>query len=309
MRFRSTATTIVTGLLLGLPLHASSQTVEDLAKDPNLFLNVAQKAMKWNEPAEPAKVVGPIYFVGTKGLGAWLIVTSEGHILLNTGMPGSGKMIAKSIRDLGFDPKDIKLLLSSHAHIDHVGGHAFIEKLSGARVVLMAEGVDLMTSGGKNDFFYRDLPNFEYDPLKVDVVLRDGDTIKLGDVALTALLTQGHCKGATTWTTNVVDNGRIYSVVFPDGSGANPGYRLMASPSYAGIDKDFRDTFHVLESLKPDIWLALHNETYGFKEKSARSVKEGAEAWVDPEGYRKFVVDQRAKFEATINKELGEPPQ
>ena len=157
-----------------------------------------------------------------------------------------------------------------------------------------------------DDFFYKGLPNFEYEPVAVDLIFRDGDTIKLGDIALTGLLTEGHCKGATTWTTNVVDNEKVYSVVFPDGTGVNPGYREMKSASYPGIDKDYRRTFHILESLKPDIWLALHNEVYGFNDKRARSAKEGAQAWVDPEGYRKYVIEQREKFETTANKEMCE---
>src|SRR6186997_1693602 len=94
----------------------------------NLFLTTARTALKWDEPAEPAKIIGPIYFVGTKGLGSFLIKGSEGDIVLYTGMPGSGPMIEKSIVKLGFDPKDVKLILTGHAHCDHAGGHAYLQK-------------------------------------------------------------------------------------------------------------------------------------------------------------------------------------
>ena len=104
-------------------------------------------------------------------------------------------------------------------------------------------------------------------------MFRDGDTIKLGDVALTARLTPGHTKGATTWITNVVEDGKIYRVVFPDGTGVNPGYRVAKNPSYPGISDDYPRTFYILESLKPDIWLAPHLETFDFEGKRARVTK------------------------------------
>src|SRR5688572_25199756 len=107
---------------------------EELANNPPLFLEVARKALKWDEPAEPTKIVGPIYSVGTKGLSVFLIKTTEGLILINTAMPGSGPMTEEAIRKLGFDPKDIKLLLVGHAHSDHAGAHAYLQKLSGAKV-------------------------------------------------------------------------------------------------------------------------------------------------------------------------------
>jgi metallo-beta-lactamase class B len=141
----------------------------------------------------------------------------------------------------------------------------------------------------------------------VDRVFRDGDTIKLGDVALTARLTPGHTKGATTFIMNVVEGGKIYTVVFPDGSGVNPGYRVAKDPSYPGIGDDYRRTLYVLETLKPDIWLAPHLETFDFEGKRDRAATEGAKAWVDPEGYRLFVAAQREKFEAEVNTEMEVP--
>src|SRR5438552_13495035 len=106
----------------------SAQTRPDsdaFVKEATQFITSAARSRKWSEPEEPCKIVGPIYFVGTKGLGVFLITTSEGNILINTGMPGSGPMIETSIRKLGFDPKDIKILLTGHAHLDHCGGTAY----------------------------------------------------------------------------------------------------------------------------------------------------------------------------------------
>ena len=282
---------------------AAQPAVEELANDPPRFLDVARKAFKWDEPAEPARIVGPIYFVGTKGLSAFLIATPEGHIVLNTGMPGSGPLIEKSIRKLGFQPQDVKLLLTGHAHVDHVGGHAYLQKLSMAKIAMIREEKDLFESGGKLDFHYGGYPEFEFEPAKVDRTFRDGEEIKLGDVTLRALLTNGHTRGSTTFVMKVLDDGKTYSVVFPNGTSINPGYRLTKNPSYPGIADDYRRTLRILAALEPDIWLLPHNEAYGFDGKLAHAAQEGAKAWVDPTGYRNWVVAQRQKFDATLDKE------
>ena len=287
------------------PVPQTQPGMDALAKDPPLFLKLAAESRKWNEPAEPTKIVGPIHFVGTRGLGVFLITTAEGHILLNTGMPPSGPMIERSIEKLGFRPRDIKILLTGHAHIDHCGATAYLKKITGAQVAMIDAEVPLIESGGKTDFHYGTYPEFAFEPVKVDRVLRDGETVKLGDVAITALLTPGHTKGSTTFVTNVVDGGKVYTVVFPGSTSVNPGYRVMKDPSYAGIADDYRRTLHTLEMLKPDVWLSAHNDDYGFERKLARSARDGAGAWVDPEGYRKWLVAQRGKLDAAIDRELG----
>lgn len=281
---------------------------DQLAKNNKLFLAGAGKALKWEEPAEPLKIVGPIYFVGTQGLGAYLITTGEGHILLCTGMPSSGPMIAASIRKLGFRPEDIKVLLTSHAHIDHAGAMAYFKKLSGAKLALMEADVAAMEDGGRSDFHYGwDWQTMGYPPAKVDRILRDGDTVKLGDVVMTALSTPGHTRGDTTWTTTVTDSGRAYVVAWPDGTSINPGYRLERSPSYPGIEEDYRNTFHRLEMLKPDVWLVTHTERFDLEGKRARAAQIGAQAFVDPEGYRQYIAAQRKAFEDLLAAELAAP--
>jgi metallo-beta-lactamase class B len=299
-------------LLLPLVQAASAQslppnlpTKEQLAKDNNLFLALARKALKWEDPEEPVKIVGPIYFVGTKGLGAFLITTSEGHILMNTGMPSSGPMIVGSIKKLGFKPEDIKLMINGHAHIDHAGAFSHFKKLTGAQMAIMNDDVALLESGGKGDFKYAD--DFAYEPVKVDRVLSDGEVIRMGEVVLTAYHTPGHTKGATTWLVNIVVDGKPYLVVFPDGSGFNPGYRLAKAPIYPGINGDFRRTHHFLEMLKPDIWLAQHNEYYDLEGKRKRAQTEGVKAWMDPEGYRRFIAHKKEEFEKQVDLEMGVP--
>lgn len=278
-------------------------TKEQLASDNKLFISLAIKVLKWEEPAEPMRIVGPVYFVGTTGLGAFLFTTPEGHILMNTGMPSSGPMMVESIRKLGFKPEDIKIMINGHAHIDHAGAFAFFKQQFGAQLAVMKEDVPAMESGDLGDFKYAN--DFAYPQVKVDRVLRDGDTVKLGDVLLTAYHTPGHTRGATTWVANIVAEGKSYVVAFPDGAGFNPGYRIARDPSYPGITEDYRRTHHFLEMLKPDIWLAQHNEYYDLEGKRKRAATEGVKAWIDPEGYRRFISEKKRAFEDQVDEEFG----
>ncbi len=285
------------------PLHDGLPSQEELADNNELFLSLARKALKWEEPAEPTRIAGPLYFVGTEGLGVFLFTTSEGHILMNTGMPSSGPMIEDSIRKLGFAPEDIKVMINGHAHIDHAGAFAYLKDKYGAELAVMLEDVPAMESGDKNDFKYAD--DFVYPAVKVDRILRDGDTIKLGDIVMTAYLTPGHTRGATTWVADLALDGRSVVVTFPDGAGFNPGYRLTKNPSYPGIAEDYRRTHHFLEMLEPDIWLAQHNEYYDLNAKRERAKTEGLDAWIDPEGYRRFVAGKKRAFEDQVDIEMG----
>ena len=192
---------VATAALVATAVHPQAlppnmPTKEQLANDNELFLSIARKALKWEEPAEPTRIVGPVYFVGTKGLGAFLFTTSEGHILMNTGMPSSGPMMVDSIRRLGFKPEDIKVMITGHAHIDHAGAFAYFKEHFRAQMAVMKDDVAAMESGDRDDFKYAN--DFVYPPVKVDRVLRDGDTIRMGDVLLTAYHTPGHTRGATT---------------------------------------------------------------------------------------------------------------
>ena len=257
----------------------------------------------WVEPAEPLKIVGPIYYVGTKGLAAYLITTPKGHILLDGGMPGSAKDFEAAIRQAGFRPEDIKLLLITHAHIDHAGLVAHFQKLSNAEVVVMDRDFELLKSGGKTDFRYGDVPAFHFPPVTATRQIKDGDSISLGSVRMTARLGAGHTKGATTWITKVEDGGRSYDVVFPCCMTINPGYRLIVDPSYPGIADDYARTLAMLESLKPDVWLPSHGEFFGLETKRALAAKDGVAAFVDPEGYASWLAKQKVNFEQLLARE------
>ena len=281
-------------------------TKEDLAKDNRLFIELASKYLHWDEPTDPIHIAGPLYFVGTRGLSSWLFLTSEGNILLNTGTSKSGPMIVASIRKLGFNPEDIKIIINGHGHSDHAGAFAYMKQLSGAQVAIMQEDVPMIEDGGKSDFHYgKDWQIMGQPPVKVDRVLRDGDTVRLGEIVLTAYHTPGHTRGATTWVTTLVENGKAYKVVFPDGGGFNPGYKVANAEEYPGINQDYRNTLHFLESLHPDIWGGHHTEYFDLEGKRKRAAAEGVNAWVDPEGYRRFIASKRRAFEDEVDAEMG----
>jgi len=282
-----------------------------------LSLNAARTATQpraadrktWTESAEPFHIVGPIFYVGTRGLGIYLITTPAGHILLNGGMSGSASLIEASIRKLGYKPEEIKILLISHAHMDHVGTLSDIKKLTGGQVEVISAEVELLKSGGATDYLFAKDPKMHFAGVRADHVLKDGDTVSLGGVRLTAWLTPGHTRGTTTWMTTVEDGGRSYVVVFPDGTTVNPGTHLVRNPSYPGITSDYRRTLAFLATLHPDIYLAFHSEFFNPAGKRGRADSEGVKAWVDPNGYARWIAEQTANFEKLVAQETaGESP-
>lgn len=300
---------LAVAILILVPIAAVGQekpSEEYLAVHPDEFLAGAIKALKWEEPMAPVRVVGPIYYVGTVGLGAYLITTSEGHIIVNTGMPSSGPMMVNDIVALGFRPEDVKVLLSVHAHIDHAGAIAHLKHVTGASFAMMEGDVAAMQDGGKSDFHYGKNEAFYFPPATVDRVLRDGDVVRLGEVAITALNMAGHTRGNTTFCLEAVEGGKSYNVVISDGAGFNPGYRLAVDESYPGIGDDYRRNLARLELLKPDIWLGSHSERFDLVDRATRAESgEGVKAWLNHEQYRQQIVNQRGLFETQINKELG----
>ena len=228
---------------------------------------------EWKEPIEPFRIIGSIHYVGTAELASYLITTEEGHILLDTPCESETALVLESIRKLGFDPKDIKIVLNSQAHYDHTGGLRAIRELSGARLMAGAGDRELLGRGGRGDFAFGD--RFPFPEVTVDRPLEDGDEIVLGDVRLAVRITPGHTRGASTYVTTVEEGGRTYQVVFPASLSVNPGVRLASPPSYQGIAEDFRRSLEILESLNPDVFLAAHGIFFGLRDKAER-LRKGA---------------------------------
>ncbi|MGD9691266.1 MAG: subclass B3 metallo-beta-lactamase [Phycisphaerales bacterium] len=256
----------------------------------------------WVEAVEPFRIAGPLHYVGTRGLGSYLLVTSDGNVLFNTGMPGSGEMIVESMRKLGYEAGSVKLIINSHAHIDHAGGLAYLRETTGAPVAIMDRDVASIEDGGRSDFHYGDDAEMWFPACNVDRVLKDGEEIVMGEVRLRAHLTAGHTRGSTTWVARFEAEGRELTVVWPDGVSVNPGYRLGGEESYPGIAEDYRRTFEVLEGLRPDVWLAAHTEWFGLEKRMEAAKTEGLKAWLNREEYGRWVGGRRRAFERVVGK-------
>jgi metallo-beta-lactamase class B len=277
-------------------------------------MSVSERQNRTEVPFAPFKVAGNLYFVGGKEHAHFLVATSQGHILINTGYPSAGSVvqIRQSVEKLGFKYGDIKIILIGHAHVDHDGGSAQVKAETGATYMVMEQDVDVVESGGKTDFYYN-TPGDAYPPTKVDRVLHDGDQVKLGDAVLVAHLTPGHTKGCTTYTMKVQEAGKTYNVVIVGSLSVNPTYRLLGKPSYPGIVADYERTFRVMKSLSADIWVAPHGDVFDMEAKYAKlQQKTTTNPFVDPDGYSRFIAkaervfrDQLTKERAALQKQSG----
>ena len=268
-------------------------------------LSAQTPASDYLVPFPPHHVIGNVYFVGSKGLGIYLITTPQGHILINAGLEGNVPLIQQSMGELGFHFTDIKMLLISHAHFDHDAGSAKIKELTGARYMVMAADVPVVESGGKEDFFYGQTSSALYRSTRVDQVLHDGDTVKLGDTVLTAHLTPGHTKGCTTWTMKVSEGGKTYNVVIVGSPNVNEGYKLVNNALYPQIASDYERMFRVLKSLPCDIFLGAHGDYYGMEAKYARMKQGGTNPFIDPDGYKSYIAEREQTFRAELAKQTA----
>ena len=260
----------------------------------------AQASVAWSEPFPPFRIAGNVYYVGSKGLASYLIITPQGHILINSDLETSTSLMRESVEQLGFKFADIKILLISHAHWDHDAGSAGIKRLTGAKYMVMDGDASVVESGGKTDFQYGSDPAMLYPPTKVDRVLHDGDLVQLGGTTLVAHLTPGHTRGCTTWTMQVAEAGKTYNVVIVGSPNVNPGYKLVKNSSYPQIAADYERTFSVLKSLPVDIFLGAHGSYFGLEAKYERMQKGDGNPFIDPAGYRAYVNEREATFRAAL---------
>lgn len=259
----------------------------------------------WTAPLAPFRIAGNLYYVGSRDLAAFLVVTPAGDVLINSNLEKSVPQIRQSIEQLGFHFSDVKILLISHAHFDHAAGSAAIKRLTGAKYMVMDDDVPVVESGGGKDFAYAN--GTRYPPAKVDRVLHDGDQVRLGDAVLIAHKTAGHTRGCTTWTMQVHEKGRTLNAVIVGSWNVNPGFRLIATSrrpaSYPGIAKDYQHTFATLHALPCDLFLGAHGSYFNMLSKLAREPGAGVSAWIDPAGYQTAVSEREAAFEAELRRQ------
>jgi len=267
----------------------------------------AQAQPDFTEPFPAFRIAGNLYYVGSKGLASYLVTTPQGNILINSDLEANVPMLQASIERLGFKFSDTKILLISHAHFDHDAGSAKIKELTGAKYMVMDADVPVVESGGKLDFQYGDRPEFLYRPTKVDRVLHDGEEVRLDGTVLVAHLTPGHTKGCTTWRMQVTEGGKTYNVVIVGSPNVNPGYKLVNNQNYPQIADDYVRMWAVLKSLPCDIFLGAHGAYFGLEEKYPLLKDGGANPFVDPGGYKKYVADKEQEFNTELAKQKLAP--
>jgi metallo-beta-lactamase class B len=255
---------------------------------------------EWNKPIPPFRIAGNLYYVGAIEITSYLITTPQGHFLLDGGFVETAPQIEHNIVQLGFKLSDVKYLLNSHAHYDHAGGLAELKKVTGAKFVASEGDAGLLRKGGHGDFRFGDTLLFP--PIEPDKIILDGELLQLGDQVMTAHLTPGHTRGNTTWTTKIREGGRTYDVVFI-GSQSSLDYKFVGQESYPGIATDFVKSFAVLKTLPCDIFLASHGWFFHFVDKHERLMRGDANAFVDPDGYNRYLSESEKDFRQKVDRQ------
>ena len=262
----------------------------------------------WTTPIAPFRIADNLYYVGSRDLASYLVVTPQGEILINANLATSPPQIRASVEKLGYRWTDIKILLNSQAHFDHVGGAAEMIRETHAKNMVMDGDVSVIETGARTDFLAPSPNILSYPPVHVDRILHDRDTVTLGGVTLTAHKTAGHTRGCTTWTMRAhipgEAAGTLRNIVIVGGVSFWSEYHFVATPhhpvSYPGIAQDFQHTFAALRALPCDVFLGAHGGYFDMLTKLEHYPKEGPRVFIDPSGYQRFVADAQKTFEQAL---------
>ncbi len=245
----------------------------------------------WNQPVEPFRIAGNLYYVGATDITSYLITTPKGHIVLDGGFVETAPMILANIRKLGFDPKDVKILLNSHAHVDHAGGLAELKRATGAMLYASRGDIPQLARGGLDDPQFGN--RFPFAPVHADRIVEDGQRISLGGTTLVAHLTPGHTPGCTTWTMRA--GGK--DVVFVGSPSTPSEYRLTNNPRYPNAVADYRKQFATLKSLGCDVFLGSHGGFFGLADMVA-----GKKKFAGCDEYHAFLATFERRFEERVTR-------
>ena len=271
-----------------------------------LAQGAVQSPEEWRRPFAAHRVIGNVYYVGTYDLACFLIVTPQGNILINTGLEDSPPLIRKSITDLGFKPGDVRWLMTTQAHYDHVAALAEMKRLTGARVLASQADAVLLKDGGKSDFHFG--PEYGYAPVKVDERIADGQKLRLGGVELTAYVHGGHTRGSLSYGLTVHEGGKDYRVLIANMGSINPGVKLLHNARYPEIANDYARTFERQKALACDVFLSSHASQYGLHKKYTPGAAYDPERFVDPAGYRAAVESAENSYRRQLaEKRAGKP--
>ncbi len=271
----------------------------------SLLAQASETDRSWNQPVEPFKIAGNVYYVGANEITSYLITTPNGHIVIDGGYKETVPLITANIVKLGFKVEDVKFLLNSQAHYDHASGLADLKKVTGAKMLASVEDAKLLARGGKDDPNFGD--EYLFDPIIADKTFSDGWKLTLGGTTMTANITAGHTKGCTTWTTTVNDGGKKLSVIFVCSTTA-PGYKLVGNEKYPEIISDFETTFKRMRKMKVDIFLSAHASQFAMEEKLV-ALRKGANPnpFIDPKGYAAFIDATEKAFRDRLGSQSVKP--
>lgn len=261
---------------------------------------VADNPPEWSQPIRPFKVAGPIWYVGTRGLAAYAVVTRDGTILVSGPMEDAAGQVKRNLRAIGVQPHQLKWILNSHAHFDHAAAFADLRQWSGAKLVASAGDANALRRGrheADNDNGFTRFP-----AVPVDRIVRDGGQVRVGAVAITAVLTPGHTPGCTTWTMPVSAAGRTLRVVFPC-SVSVAGNHLVGNRAYPAIAADYRRSFARLAAMPADIVLPMHPEIADVLGRAGRREAGDARAFVDPTVLPQIVAEARLDYATALDKQ------
>lgn len=250
---------------------------------------------EWSKSYVPFRVVGNVYYVGTYDLACYLVVTPEGSILINTGLASSGLQIKANVEKLGFKFNDIKVLLTTQAHFDHMGAMAEIKRLTGAKMMIDEKDAQVMEDGGKSDYALGDQYS-SYAPLKADRILHGGDTVALGGMKLKMLHHPGHTKGSCSFIFDVADGKKKYRVLIANMPTIVTAHKFSEVIAYPEITADYTYTLQEMKKLTFDIWLSSHASQFNLHEKHKPGDSYNPAAFTDRKGYDQSLNDLSKAF-------------
>ena len=258
----------------------------------------------WNAPQKPFPIHHNAFYVGTRGLSAILITSANGHILIDAALPDPAPEILKNIRMLGFEPRDIALILNSHAHFDHAGGIAAIQEVSGARVAASHKSAPVLETGsaGPDDPQY----DVHLDFPAVPNVERftPGDTLQVGALRVISHATAGHTPGGTSWSWTSCDGGNCLDVVYADSQTpvSADGFRFTDSDAYPTAISDFRRGFGILEQLPCDILITTHPGASSLWDR----LEKGQAGLIDTQACKRYAAAARERLATRMQQEKAD---
>jgi metallo-beta-lactamase class B len=288
---RSLQNIILTAILFLTSLSAIAQTVHEPRTDSD-----------WIKSYPPFRIAGNLYYVGTYDLACYLITTTKGNILINTGLASSATQIKNNIEALGFKFADIKILLTTQAHYDHMGAMAAIKKSTGAQLMVDEKDADVLATGGSSDYALGKYGT-TFKPVKPDRLLQNNDTIQLGNMQLVMLHHPGHTKGSCSFLFTVKDDQRSYRVLI-----ANMPTIVTDKPfgnisAYPGVAGDYAYTLNAMKNISFDIWLASHASQFKLHEKYKPGDAYNPAAFIDQQGYDAALSDLQKQYDDKLKRD------